>query len=127
MPKKLLLDTSIIIDFLRSREKADTLLYKLSLEDTLCISLITHTELFAGRSVWERADARSEIEIIFNGLEILPLNEVISKEAGQIKADNGIDLIDAIIAATAKYNNLQLVTLNIKDFKQIRGLNLFTA
>jgi len=55
----------------------------------------------------------------------LELEENISMRAGEIKAKYNLDLIDAIIGATAILHNLDLVTLNIKDFEKIRGIKLF--
>lgn len=123
--KKLLLDTSVIIDFLRRKEKEDTLLYKLSSED-LYVSIVTHTELYSGKSVWEKNEARKELEALFSGITILPLLPVISKAAGKIKAYNhDRSLLDCIIASTALTQAIELVTLNTKDFETISELKLF--
>lgn len=124
-PRKVLLDTSVIVDFLRKKDKEKTILYTLARKGYgLNVSLITHTELYAGKSVWEKTKARRELETIFEGLEVLELNEKISKEAGKIRAKCNLDLIDAIIAATALYYKLPLVTLNVRDFKKTRGLKI---
>jgi len=126
MNNKLLLDTSVIIDFLRQKEKANTVLYKLSRENAeLYISIITHTELYAGKSVWELDNARAELETLFGGLRIKPLTETISKSAGQLKARCKMDLIDAIIATTALQSSMPLVTLNTKHFEHVEDLELY--
>lgn len=122
---KLLLDTSLIIDFLRQKDKQQTWFYLLARQRRqLAVSIITHTELFAGESVWEKPKARKELEVIFAGINLIPLNQEISILAGKIRAKNKIDLIDAIIAATAVSEKLDLVTLNPKHFKKIAGLRL---
>lgn len=122
---KLLLDTSVIIDFLRRPNKQETLLYKLSKVE-LFSSIITHTELYAGKSIWEQKRSREELEQLFSGINILPLGEEISQVAGGIKAHNhDISLLDCIIAATSIYHDIELVTLNTKDFENIQNLNLF--
>jgi len=122
---KILLDTSILIDFLRLKDKEKTLLYKIS-EEELYISIITHTELFAGKSVWEKKEARRELEELFSGMEILPLTLEISESAGKIKSKNkNLSLLDCIIGATAICSKMELVTLNIKDFSDISGINFF--
>src|SRR4051794_19745497 len=49
--KKLLIDTSVIIDFLRRQDKEQSLFYTLAREKYLLyISIISHTELFAGKA-----------------------------------------------------------------------------
>ena len=121
---KFLVDASVIIDFLRKKDKLKSLYYKLASEE-LFVSIITHTELFSGKSVWESKTAKSELESLFSDVTILPLSSEISKKAGQIKATCKIDLIDSIIAATSVINNLELATLNIKDFKPIPNLKIY--
>src|SRR6266481_4359453 len=99
--KKLLLDTSVIIDFLRRKDKEETLLYKVSEED-IYISIISHTELFAGKSTWEKEGTRAILNDLFDGTTILPLSEDISEKAGYIRAhEQSNSLIDSIIGATA--------------------------
>ena|SRR3990167_2750319 len=122
---KILVDTSVIIDFLRRKDRKNTLLFKLARDkNQIYISIITHTELYAGKSVWERQDALKDLKILFSGIKILPLQEEVSKKAGEIKAHHNINLLDAIIASTALLSKLELVTLNTKDFENIEGIKL---
>lgn len=122
--RKILLDTSIIIDFLRRNDKEKTLLFQLAKEE-LYLSIITHTELYAGKSVWKNKQALAELEDLFSGMKIIRLDENISKRAGFTKSESkNTSLIDCIIASTAIYYNLELATLNIKDFSSIKKLKL---
>lgn len=124
--KKLLLDTSVIIDFLRRKDKSESLFYKLSKEE-LHISIISHTELCAGKSIWEKKEAYKLLSEVFKGVTIIPLIEDISEKAGYIRAYNQSNsLIDSIIAATAIVHDLELSTLNRKDFEHIKKLELFS-
>lgn len=126
--KKLLLDTSVIIDFLRRKDKQNSLLFLfIKQEWELAISIITLTELFAGRSVWENKKLYDALEKLCSGFNIHGLETNIAKSAGYLKATNSIDLMDAIIAATALNFELDLVTLNIKDFEKVKGIKLFIA
>lgn len=123
--KRILLDTSIIIDFLRVKDKRNSHLFKLvEHECDLNISIITHTELHSGRSIWESKRRQKELDEILSYFNIIPFNLDISKKAGEIKAKNNLDLIDSVIAATAIENKLDFATLNIKDFKNIKGLKV---
>lgn len=124
---KILLDTSVIIDFLRRHDKERTLLYTIA-DNDLYISVITHTELYSGRSIWEKDIIKESLEKVLSGLTILPLESDISQKAGYIKAyhhDNS--LLDCIIAATAVTHNMHLATLNTKDFKKIEETQLFSS
>lgn len=123
----ILLDTSVIIDFLRRDNKPATWLYHLARsQSNLAASIITHTELYAGKSIWEKPKALQELRIIFSGLSLIPLTEVISETAGKYAATHHLNLIDGIIAATATVGNHNLATLNQKHFQKIPGLKLIT-
>jgi tRNA(fMet)-specific endonuclease VapC len=125
MSRKLLLDTSVIIDFLRIKDKSESLFYKLVSEGSkFSISIVTHTELYSGKSIWENKIASDELEIIFENMEIANLTREISITAGEIRAKYDLDLIDAIIASTAIQLKVPLATLNFKDFFQVKNLKL---
>lgn len=125
---KILFDTSVIIDFLRRKDKRNSLLYFLAAHKyQLAVSIITHTELYAGKSVWENKTARKELAELFSGMQIFPLTEEISEKAGEIRARQSTNLLDAIVAATASMHKLELSTLNRKDFEHIKKLELFSG
>lgn len=124
--KKILLDTSVIIDFVRRKDKENTLLFSLAKKGyELHISILTHTELYSGRSVWSNIEAEQDLEKLFYGMHILPLETEISKKAGRIRAQNNTTIIDAIIAGTAINHGLSLATLNLKDFENIEEISLY--
>lgn len=124
---KILLDSSVLIDFLRIKNKKNSLLFKLTEGNyQLYTAIITHTELFSGKSVWEKRAAYFEVKDLFSRITILPMTEEISEKSGEIKAEFDLNIADAIIAATAVLTNLELVTLNIKDFEMIKGLKILT-
>ena len=122
---KILIDTSVIVDFLRRPDRKNTPLYKIA-NKHLYISIIVHAELYAGEKIWEEKAKRLALEKVLSDISILRLTTEISELAGRIKAyTNDITLADAIIAATAISKDLPLATLNIKDFEKIDGLKLF--
>ena len=124
----ILLDSSILVDFLRLKDKKSTLFYKLVSQNyQLHISLITHSELYAGKSVWEKKTAKDELEFLLSEMRIINLDEALSKKAGEIKAKYGITLMDAIIAATAIVQKIKLATLNTRDFKRIKDLKIYKS
>src|SRR3989344_834909 len=106
---KILVDTSIIIDSTRQRDKTQTFLYKLTGENQeLYISMLTHAESHGGKSVWESEDAMELLEKILSGMTILYPDEKISKAAGKIQSEHSIGIVDSIIAATAIAHKLPL-------------------
>lgn len=119
-----LVDTSVIIDFLRRKKKDRTWWYQLATSNALAIALITHTELYAGSSVWTNQRARQELDLLFSAVEMVPMSTEISFRAAQNRARYSVHLIDSIIAATSLVKELPLATLNRAHFKKITGLKL---
>ena len=121
----MLLDTSVVIDFLRQSNKSATWLYALAVEGhVFSASMITHTELYAGKSVWEKEVALGELRGLFSAIRLVPITETISQTAGKIRSVYNLDLIDAIIAATAVEEKITLATLNYKHFASVEGVKL---
>jgi predicted nucleic acid-binding protein len=112
-----LLDTNILILFLRRNEGYYELLDTLAVDDTLFISAITRLEIIRGMRDRER-------EATFNVLDSLETIEIsieIADKAGELIRTwrtKGVVLedADALIASTALSHGLALVTTNAKHF-----------
>jgi predicted nucleic acid-binding protein len=115
---QLLIDTDVLIDYLRDRAEAVT--YLESLTPPLSISAITVAELYAG--VRDGAE-RSTLDQFIDSFQIIAIDENIAVRAGLIRRDfgksHGTGLADAIIAATAELQQADLVTLNGKHFQML--------
>lgn len=117
----LLLDTNILIDYVRRAPIA--LAWLRSLSEPPRISTISLLELYVGaRSQREERD----IESICAPLKSLPVTDEIAKRGGSFMRhfhkSHGIDIPDAIIAATAEHHGLRLATLNVKHFPMFAKL-----
>ncbi|MBT3675360.1 MAG: type II toxin-antitoxin system VapC family toxin [Candidatus Marinimicrobia bacterium] len=116
-----LLDTNILIDFLRGREKAIIFIKRMKIQPV--ISALTVAELFAGVKGKRESIA---VHNLIDACEVIPVNEEIAEEGGNIKnrfqKSHQIGLADALIAATANILKLELVTLNQKHFPMIKKL-----
>lgn len=122
----LILDTAPIIEFLRRPDKKDIIFTSLVRQKyKLAISMMTHTELYAGKSIWAGQRAKKELDNLCSGMITVPVTIDISVEAGRLKAAHNMGVADAIIAATAGIHRRRLVTLNTKHFSKIPGLKLF--
>jgi predicted nucleic acid-binding protein len=117
----MLLDSCIMIDVLRGREAA--LAFVNGLPEAPSLSVITATELIAGvRNARERRQVERMLAVYVThdiGLEIASLAGDYLRQYGR---SHGIDLIDTLIAATAKTSGLALATLNLKHFPMFKGL-----
>ena len=118
----ILLDTNIIIDFLRGKGEAIDFFQSLPGDNQLCISTITATELYAG--VKGKKEEES-INLLLEGYTIHPVSFSIAKQGGLIKKkfgpSHGIGIADGVIAATAIEHKAKLVTLNVKHFPMVNN------
>ena len=124
----ILLDTSVLIDYYRKKDKNKTLLFHLAETWPLfAVSAITHFEIYAGtlnqqKDFWDS---------FFQEVAILPFNAETSALAASIdkelkKERKQIAIPDLFIAATALSNNLPCPTLNKKHFSRIQNLQLIS-
>ena len=117
----LLLDTCIVIDYLRHKKLALDYVHSLSHRPQL--SAVTIMELYSG--VQGRTEEQ-DLKLLIANATVLDICGEIGQQAGrfmqQYRPSNGVDTIDAMIAATAKHHNLELVTLNLKHFPMFDGL-----
>jgi tRNA(fMet)-specific endonuclease VapC len=122
----ILLDSSILIDLFRKKDKIKTAFYNLSQEySELCISAITYYEIGIGNrkshfEYWEK---------LTENLTVIPFDKACSISAIDIyldllKANNMIDLADLLIGATASAHNMPIATLNVKHFERIKNLEI---
>ena len=121
---KYLLDTNIIIDYLRQYQPTiDNVNKRLDTDEDLSISIITIAEVYSGQSTFN-VEAVQDIRDIIKYIRKMPITELIAKTAGAIKRDYQTDLVDAIIAATAIVYDMTLITRNLKHFTNIPNLDL---
>lgn len=124
-----ILDTSIIIDHLRSNKinKTSTLLSFVASNpsESLALSVISVQELYEGKST-TFPKRETELLSIIAPMKILPYDYQTAKLAGQIARDipSPLELADCAIAASAILNNCGLLTLNTKDFSKIKLVKL---
>lgn len=106
-----LLDTNILIDFLRgvsaARDELDRYREK-------SISIITWMEVMS-----RAPDGHAEITRAFlRGFNVIHLDEEVAATAVKIRQQHRVKLPDAVIWATAEVEKLLLVTRNTKDFPE---------
>ncbi|NOU21951.1 MAG: type II toxin-antitoxin system VapC family toxin [Methyloglobulus sp.] len=119
----LLIDTDVLIDFLRGLEQAKDFIA--SLPEQAYVSAITVAELHVGvRNGKERAVLTEFLDT----LDTIALDAETAANGGLLRRDygksHGVGLNDALIAATAINKRLQLVTLNEKHYPMVKNLLL---
>lgn len=124
--QKLMIDTSILIDYFRKTDKTNSkLIAHFKQYDQLFISTVTEFEVYNGateshKQFWDNMLTR---------LTVLDFDRKAAREAAEIVSQlktkrKTIDKPDLFIAATAVVNGLTLDTLNVKHFILIDSLNL---
>jgi predicted nucleic acid-binding protein len=121
MPNPILIDTDVLIDFLRGHDKAVAFVNEFS--SRIILSPIVVAELYAG------VKGNAELSVLENFVSlfrVVPLTAEIVKIGGLYKRDfgksHGVGLADAILAATADTEKAELKTLNVKHYPMVAGL-----
>lgn len=121
MAGPLLIDTDVLIDYLRGR--ADAVAFLKKTKRTLRVSAATVAELYVG----VREGTECEVLERFLGLlEIVNITPDIARRAGLWRRDfgksHGTGLMDALIAASAELSGSTLVSLNDKHYPMLESV-----
>ena len=124
MSKPVLVDTDVLIDFLRGREQAVSFV---SLEsDRIILSSIVVAELYAGVRGGKGDSEQSTLERFLSLFRVVPVTAAIARLGGLYKRDygksHGISLADAVVAATVTLETAELKTLNVKHYPMFNAL-----
>jgi len=122
----MVVDTSVFIEFLRKKDKTNTVLYSISEVVPLAISPITLYELLMGATDNKKL---YDVQLLTEDLLILHFDERVASKSGEIyhqlrKENKMIEFRDIFIAATCIVYEMPLKTLNIKHFERISGLTI---
>ncbi len=124
--RDILIDTSVIIDYLRKQNKEKTLFWEIINQSECFISTVTLFELYSGTKNEEHIKA---LDTVLSYHKVLEFDTKQAKVASNIfqslKAKNKlIEFRDIFIASCAIASNIPLATLNKKHFKRIDNLIL---
>ena len=121
MSKPVLVDTDVMVDFLRGHPKAVT--FVKGEMNRIILSSIVVAELYAGV---RGTDELAALDAFISLFRAVPVSANIARAAGLHKRgyakSHGIGLADAIIAATAEAEDAELCTLNTKHYPMFKAL-----
>lgn len=127
--KRYLIETSVVVNFLRGKIQAVKDVE--SLEGELTSSFVCLAELYEGiYRVRRKEKAEEAVLSFFSGLsEVYALDEEIAQNFGRIRAKlkqkgQAIEDLDILLAATCLAYNLILVTYNPRHFKRVEDLEI---
>lgn len=113
--KNVLIDTDVLIDFLRGKEKAREFMVSLAGDADIICSSITVAEIHAGMKEQERA----KTEELLDSLTIIDVTRQIAEKAGSYRRtirSHALELDDCMIAASAYLKGAALATGNAKHY-----------
>jgi predicted nucleic acid-binding protein len=121
LTRPILLDTDILVDFLRGHDKAVTFVTAHS--DRIVLSAVVLAELYSG----VKGDAEKAVLDSFVALfPVAPVTAEIARAGGLYRRDygktHGVGLADAILVATAEAEGAELATLSVKHYPMVKGL-----
>jgi predicted nucleic acid-binding protein len=119
---KIVIDSSVIIDFTRAGVGVFPNLF--SPKNEIYVPTIVISELWAGKSM-NKKENRRILEKIIKAFRRVDLDEKIARKTGELLRSGVILGFDAIIAATALSINAQLATSNLKHFQKVKNLKFF--
>jgi predicted nucleic acid-binding protein len=106
---RVLLDTNILIDYLKGIESARE---EIRRYERPLISAITWMEVMVGTPVNEESKVRPFLERFTQ----IAIDKAVAEKAVAIRRESGLRLPDAIIWASAQCEEALLITRNSKDF-----------
>ena len=123
---RILTDTSVIIDFLRKKNKRTSVLWRIRENNVCFMSSVTLFELQCGAKTEKHSEdigkLRKWIRTIAFDNEIAEISSIIYQ---RLKWEHKlIEFRDIFIAATAIAENLCVATLNTKHFERIKDIDL---
>jgi len=126
---KLIIDTSILIDYFRKTDKEKfRLVQHFRKYQKIYISSITEFEIYNGAT-----EAHKEFwDKMLSRITVLDFDSLTAREAAKIVSElkikrKSIDKPDLFIAATAVIHEMTFDTLNTKHFKYIDSLKLLSV
>ena len=117
----ILVDTDIFIDFFRGFE--GSIRFIMNHKDDITFSAITEGELLSGK-ICDDFNEREHVFHLLSQFEKIPVDNPLIQVAGDIRRTYGLELPDAIIAASAIVRDSVLITRNTKDFEKIKDLKI---
>ena len=124
MSKRILVDTDVLIDFLRGHEQAVSFVNLES--DRIIVSSIVVAELYAGARGGKSDTEQGTLERFLSLFRIVHVTVAIARLGGLYKRDygrsHGVSLADAVVAATATLENAELKTLNVKHYPMFNAI-----
>jgi hypothetical protein len=123
MRRRFVIDTDVVVEYLRGNDQAAKFLE--GLEGDLIMSTISVAELFSAVKGSEEMEALDQFMLAF---QTIPIDDQLARQAGLIRQavhpSHGVGLADALIAATALWLGAELFTFNRRHYPMVEEVSL---
>ncbi len=128
VPKRLVLDTNVIVQHLRGKPKESELISKLQETSDLATTIINSYELYFG--AYKSRNSKINLGAakgFLQSIEVLDFDDRCADKAGQVMAKlegagHVLDPRDIFIGTIALENGYSVLTRNVKHFERIPDL-----
>ena len=121
---QIIVDTSVLIDYLRGFRQAKLGIDELKENESLgTISVITEAEILSGKDCAAEGKRMKALELLqlFRKIDV---SSDIAQKAAEFRRNHGVALDDCIIAATAFREKCTIWTKNAEDFRRIKEIEV---
>jgi tRNA(fMet)-specific endonuclease VapC len=127
---RFLLDTCVVSDFAQGRPEVLARI-KAAAPDDLAASVVTEMEVAYGLLLNPKLAARLKpvMDDFFGAIRVLPYDRKVAQATARTRAElkrhgRPIGAYGALIVGTALANELILISSNLREFKQVEGLQV---
>jgi len=118
-----LFDSTVLIAHLRGDMRATSLVREAVAAGEAAASVLSRVEIEGGM----RSAERAVVSQLFHAIDLAPVTDAIASAAGAMlrefrRSHRGIDVVDYVIAATARTMDAELLTLNVRHFPMFEDL-----
>ncbi|MFZ5518751.1 MAG: type II toxin-antitoxin system VapC family toxin [Candidatus Zhuqueibacterota bacterium] len=128
--RRILIDTSVLIEYFRKQNKSKSYLWELMNESAkFFISSITEFEFYCGCKGQKRKDEARKLLDLFDKIDF---NSMHSLKAGQVfvelrSKNQLINLMDILLAGVAIHEKMSIATLDRAHFSKIESLDVLSS
>jgi predicted nucleic acid-binding protein len=121
MKEKILVDTDIIVQYLKTGKGVLPTAYE---KYEMVISAVSYTELLASKTFEDESLRKEVLEFCEKYFTIKEINSAIALRAAQVLRESEVNLATSFIAATALEEGMKLLSEENKNFKNIKGIEM---
>ena len=124
--EQILVDTDVIIDFLRGYQKRIKDLFLKIKNKTIIphLTFLNILELYSGKDV-DQPKKELALQKLLTFFKVCELTYENAQIAGRLRKKHQLSVTDALMASTCLDQNLKLFTFNQKHFQKIHGVILY--